>query len=74
MLSMTELLKYKKEFERKQDELKEKGLYFCPICKTVKSLTEKSGRRDKCHECWKKEDREYRRRKRKEQNNAATIR
>lgn len=74
MLSMSELLKYKKEYETKQEELKEKGLYFCQVCKNVKPLSEKSGRRDKCHECWKKEDREYRRRKRKEQLDKNAIR
>lgn len=52
---MTNLLENKNEYERKQEQLKNEHLFFCPLCKKIKKLSEKSGKRDKCHECWKKQ-------------------
>lgn len=52
---MIELLKKKNEYDQKQKHLSENNKYFCPICKKIKTLNEKSKGRDRCSECYKKE-------------------
>lgn len=50
---MSELLKNKNEYEKKQKELAENNKYFCPMCKIIKPLSEKSKGRNMCHICHK---------------------
>lgn len=52
------------EFLQAQEELMEKGFYFCPKCLNLVSLENKAKGREKCCKCYRKELTEQQRKRR----------